>query len=58
MSGILACFAEATNQFVGGLKDVLNQVVVGHNRSVAHNGGGIVVVIDDVRLRGCEGYEV
>jgi len=61
MSMILASFAEATNLFVAGLNDVLNPVVVGHDRSVANNGGGIAVVIDDVYLRGrplCEGYEV
>jgi len=61
MSRILARFAEATNLFLAGLNDVLNPVVVGHDRSVAHNGGGIAAVIDDVCLDGrplCEGYKV
>jgi len=58
MSRILGRFAEATDLFLAGVNDVLNPVVVGHDRSVAHNGGGIAVFIGDVCLRGCEGYEV
>jgi len=51
MSRILARFAEATNLFVAGLNDVLNPVVVGHDRSVAHNRGGIAVVTDDACIQ-------
>jgi len=60
MSKILPRFDEATNLFDGGLND-LDRVVVGYDRTIAHNGGVVAVVIDDAFLRGrplCEGHKV
>jgi len=61
MSAILARFEETTNLFRGVLNDVLNPVVAGYDRSIAHNGNGIAVVIDNACLRvrpHCENHKV
>jgi len=60
MNKISARFDETTNLLLGTLTDV-NPVVVGYDRSVAYNGDGVAVVIDDVCLRGrplCESRKV
>ena len=45
-------FYQATNLSLEILNDVLNPVVVGHDRSIAHNGGGVSIVNDAACLRG------
>ena len=60
ISRISACFDEATNLFFVILNDA-DPVVVGYGRSIARNGGGVAVVIDDASLLGsplCEFHKV
>ena len=61
MNIILARLNDTTNLFIGGLNDILNPVVVVYGRPVAHNRGGVAVVIDDASLADrplCEGQRV
>lgn len=61
MNRILARLNDATDLFIGGLNNILNPVVVGYDRPIAHNRGGVAVVIDDACPRDrppCEGHKV
>ena len=50
MSARSTRFERATDLFRSGLDDANDPVIVVHDRSVADDGGGIAVMIDNARL--------